>query len=259
MDYHNVQLNISNERAIITFNRPQKRNAINEQTMDELLHILKELEANSKVRIAILRGNGKDFSAGADLDWMRDTQLMDETRLQEQNMKLQKVFAMWHDLPCITMASVHGNVVGGAIGLVAGSNIVVSRPSALFRFSEVTLGLMPATIAPFVLQRTSHSQIRNAMLTALPFNSDRALEFGLVDLVADEIKESEMLKELTDAALKTEPKAVAQTKKLINDIVLNRITEPIDEYTTLLLARVRKSKAAAQRIARFFESIDQRS
>lgn len=259
MDYQNILVAIADEKATITFNRPQKRNAIDERTMDELLHLLKELQDNPEIRVAVLRGNGKDFCAGADLDWMRTTQNMDESLLQKQNMKLQKVFTLWHDLPCLTIACVHGNVVGGALGLVAASNIVISRPGAMFRFSEVTLGLMPATIAPFVLQRTIHSQLRNAMITAMPFNSEQASNFGLVDHVADEVKESELLKELDTAIRKTEPNAVAQTKKLTNDILLNRITEPLDEYTTLLLARVRRSEAASQRIARFFESIDHRS
>jgi methylglutaconyl-CoA hydratase len=255
---HYQNISVSNDEGIftLTLTREQKRNAIDEQTMDELLEALKVFPSNGKISMAILRAKGKDFCAGADLDWMRNTQQMSEEELRKQNMKLQKIFELWYDLPAFTIAMVHGNVVGGGIGLVAASDLVLARPDAKFRFSEVTLGLMPATIAPFVVQRTQSRFIRNAMLTAIPFDTHVALEHGLVDIIADSSLEQSLLDEYWDALGKTEAEAVSKTKKLINDLAFNRINEPLDLYTTTLLASVRKSESAAKRIKAFFKSIE---
>ena len=256
--FTNIQVTVENGIFSLVFAREKKRNAINEQTMDELLEALKAFPADSSVKIALLKGKGRDFCAGADLDWMRNTQQMDEQALQQQNMKLQKVFELWHNLPVLTICQVHGNVVGGALGLMAASDLVIARPESKFRFSEVTLGLMPATIAPFVLQRTASRFVRNAMFTAMEFRTDMAFEHGLVDVIADQSLQQSIIDDYVEAMNKTEPGAVAKTKKLCNDLVFNKINEPIDEYTTALLASVRKSDETARRIAHFFESIDKK-
>ncbi len=256
--YKNIEATLENGIFTVAFAREEKRNAINEQTMDELLEVLKAFPVDGSVKIALLKGKGRDFCAGADLDWMRNTQQMDEQALQQQNMKLQKVFELWHNLPVLTICLVHGNVVGGALGIMAASDVVIARPESKFRFSEVTLGLMPATIAPFILQRTTSRFVRNAMITAIEFRTDKAFEHGLVDVIADQSLHESTIDEYFEAMNKTEPGAVAKTKKLCNDLVFNRITEPLDQYTTALLASVRKSEAAASRIAHFFESIDKK-
>ena len=251
-NYQHIEVNFENEVFCITLNRPHKRNAIGEQTMDELLHAIEQVAGMGRVVAAIINAHGNDFSAGADLEWMRTTQQMTEDQLQQQNMKLQKVFAHWFDLPVFTIAQVHGNVVGGAIGLMAASDLVIAEPSARFRFSEVSLGLIPATIAPFVLQRTSSRYIRNAMLTALPFSSEEAHHERLVDVVAEHALQAQLIEEYTAALRRNEPGAIARCKQLTNDLVLNRIAQPLDVYTTRLLAQVRKSEAASARIAEFF-------
>ncbi len=256
--YKNILTHFHQGVFTITLNREEKRNAIDEQTMDELQDVLKNIPVNKGLRMAVMRGKGKDFCAGADLDWMRTTQDMSEEQLSRQNMKLQKVFELWFDLPVFTVAVLHGHVVGGAIGLVAASDLVVARRETRFRFSEVTLGLVPATISPFVLQRTSSRFVRNAMLTAMPFRTDKAHEHGLVDVVMDASEDQSIIDDYLEALNKTGTDAVSETKKLCNDLIFNRIDEPLDLYTAALLARVRKSDAAAQRIAGFFQSIEKK-
>lgn len=256
--YSNILTHFHQGVFTLTLNREQKRNAIDEQTMDELQDAIKSIPEHDEVRMAVLKGKGKDFCAGADLDWMRNTQDMNEEQLSRQNMKLQKVFQGWFDLPVFTVAVVHGNVVGGAIGLVAASDLVVASAETRFRFSEVTLGLIPATIAPFVLHRTRSRFVRNAMLTAMPFRTDKALEHGLVDTITDHGEEQEVMDDYLQALNKTGAGAVSETKKLCNDLIANRIEESLDLYTTSLLARMRKSDDAARRIAGFFQSIEKK-
>ncbi len=227
--------------------------------MDELLSAMESIPVDGSVKIAVIDSKGKDFCAGADLEWMRNTQQMNEMQLQEQNMKLQRVFQRWFDLPVFTIALTHGNIVGGALGIVAAANLVIAAPDSKFRFSEVTLGLLPATIAPFVLQRTQSSTIRNAMLTAMPFNSKEALDAGLVDIIASTSDHQHYVNENLTALNKTENVAVGKTKNLLNDLIFNRIDENIALHTTRLLAQVRKSEAASKRIKAFFESIDKKA
>lgn len=254
--YQNIQVTTHQGLYTLTLAREDKRNAIDEQTMDELLWALQNFPAEESIKMAIINARGKDFCAGADLDWMRNTQQMNEKQLQQQNMKLQKVFELWHDLPVFTVAVSHGNVVGGGMGIVAASDLVIANPDTKFRFSEVTLGLLPATIAPFVLQRTSSRFIRNAMLTGMSFDTHSALQYGLVDVIADNTIVQVMLNEYQQALNKTEHGAVAKTKKLLNDIMLKRIDGPMDVYTTQLLAQARKSQAATDRISAFFSAIN---
>ncbi len=256
--YNNILTHFHRGVFTITLNREHKRNAIDEQTMDELLDAIREIPAIDGVRLAVIRGKGRDFCAGADLDWMRNTQDMSREQLAGENMKLQKVFELWFDLPVFTMAVVHGNVVGGAIGLVAASDLVIASAESRFRFSEVTLGLIPATISPFVLQRTRSRFIRNAMLTAMPFSTDKALEHGLVDEVIDHAQDQSVIDDYLEALNKTGAGAVSGTKKLCNDLIFNRIEEPLDSYTTALLASVRTSEEAVKRIAGFFQSIEKK-
>ncbi|MFW5758261.1 MAG: enoyl-CoA hydratase-related protein [Bacteroidota bacterium] len=251
--YDNITLNIKKDLATLQLNRPEKRNAINGQTMDELIDAMQQIQSFNGISMIHLTSTGKDFSAGADLQWMRDTQQMNVDQIQQQNQKLQKIFGLWFDMPFFTFATIRGNVVGGALGLVAASDFVVAHPETKFRFSEVSLGLLPATIAPFVLQRTQSRFIRNAMLTAAPFHAYEALNAFLVDVVADDMLAEKILHEYQDNLRKNEPNALTKCKLLINDLMMDRIEQPIAEYTTRLLAEVRKSDAAAKRIEKFFQ------
>jgi methylglutaconyl-CoA hydratase len=251
-DFRNIKTDFRNGIYTVTLAREPKRNAIDELTMDELANAFTTLP--SGVNIAILAAEGRDFCAGADLEWMRTTQEMTIAELQEQNMKLRKVFELWYNLPVFTIALIHGNVVGGAIGLVAASDLVIANPDTVFRFSEVLLGLMPATIAPYVFQRTGSRAIRNAMLTAKPFDAATALHAGLTDHVADHTLRNMIIDEYKSALNKNEPGAVAATKKLANDIQMNLIKDNLDIYTTGLLAKARKSEAASARISAFLNS-----
>ncbi len=251
--YENIKLTFNEDRAILQLNRPQKRNAINGQTMDELIDAMQQIQLRNNIGMVFLTSLGKDFSAGADLQWMRDTQQMNVDQIQQQNQKLHKIFSLWFDMPFFTCASIRGNVVGGALGLVAASDFVVAHPETKFRFSEVSLGLLPATIAPFVLQRTQSRFIRNAMLTAASFHAYEALNAFLVDAVADDVMAEKIIDEYQNNLRKNEPNAMAKCKLLINDLVMDRIEQPIEDYTTRLLAEVRKSDAAAGRIEKFFK------
>jgi methylglutaconyl-CoA hydratase len=257
-DYQNIKIFVEDDVFTIQLDRPEKRNAINEQTMDELLDVFKKIRGTDSLKIAVLKASGDDFCAGADLEWMRSTQGMEEKQLTEQNLKLQHCFQQWFDLPVFTIALVQGNVVGGGIGLVAASDLVVARPGASFRFSEVTLGLIPATIAPFVMQRTGSRFIRNAMLTAQVFDSNTAMKNGLVDKIADKAVLHDVVNDVIEQLQNVDASAMAVCKNLLNDLAHNRINEPVDIYTSRLLARVRKKDTTKSRIENFFKTLNKK-
>lgn len=262
--YKNIVVSFENEIFTIILNRPEKRNAINEQTMDELGEALDDLgerieDLGQTCSMAIIKAEGKDFSAGADLQWMKSTQQMNVDEIQQQNMKLQKVFEKWYELPVFTVARLKGNVVGGAIGLTAASDLVVAHHETVFRFSEVSLGLIPATIAPFILFRTKSRFIKNSMLTALPFNAQQALNTNLIDVIADDDLCNSILGEYKASLVENDPQAIGECKKLLNRLEQNNIEEPLDYYTTRLLAELRRSKGAAERIDMFFKRSDKKN
>jgi methylglutaconyl-CoA hydratase len=250
--YHNIKTSYQDGIFTLILSRGHKRNALDEQTMDELHQAFASLPADAFM--AILTAQGQDFCAGADLEWMKTTQQMEIEEITLQNLKLQKVFESWYHLPVFTITLVQGRVIGGGIGLVAASDLVIASPEATFRFSEVTLGLIPATISPFVFQRTRSRLIRNAMLTAQTIDTQSALDCGLIDYIADNLRGHSIIDEYRLSLNKTESGAVAATKKLANDIHMNSIKEDLDIYTSNLLARARKSESASRRINSFFNS-----
>lgn len=252
--YHHIETNVSEGIFYLTLAREHKRNAMDETTMDELTDVIRIIGEDQSVRAVVLDAKGKDFCAGADLEWMRNTGTMSSSGLQRQNMKLQRIFEHWYYLPVFTIALVHGKVLGGGLGLIAASNLVIAHTDSTFRFPEVTLGLLPATITPFVLQRTHSRFIQNAMLTAMPFDAHKAFEHGMVDIVANQQQAQQTISQYMEYLNKTERGAVGKTKSLLNDFQLNRINTHVGLHTAQLLAQARLSEDSQKRIAHFFTS-----
>jgi methylglutaconyl-CoA hydratase len=250
--YQHIQAAVNEGVFYLTLAREHKRNAMDETTMDELTDVIRIIGEDSSLRAVVLNAKGQDFCAGADLDWMRNTGSLDSGELQHQNLKLQKIFENWYYLPVFTITLVHGKAFGGGLGLIAASDLVIAHPETIFRFPEVTLGLLPATIMPFILQRTSSRFIRNAMLTAMPFDAYKALEHGMVDLVGDQ--QTQTINLYLEYLNKTQTGAVGKTKSLMNDLRLNRINTHLGLHTAQMLAQARLSEDTQNRIAHFFTS-----
>ena len=139
--------------AVITLNRPDKHNAFNAEVIARLSDTFETLRASEAgVRIVFLRGAGKSFSAGADLDWMKASALFTEADNEEDAMALANMLKRLHELPQLTVALVHGAAMGGGAGLLAACDVGVVMKDAQIRFSEVRLGLTPATISPYVVR-----------------------------------------------------------------------------------------------------------
>ncbi len=160
-----------NNVARITFNRPEVHNAFNEQMISDLTAAFDKIEKNPEIRIVIIEGEGKSFSAGADLDWMKRAS---EYSYEENNVDAQKLSYMLnalHSLKQLTIICAHGSIMGGGVGLLSCADIVLADENSKFAFSEVKLGLIPATISPFVIDAIGPRQAKRYFQTGELLNA----------------------------------------------------------------------------------------
>ena len=213
----------------ITLTRADRRNAFDGAMIDELSAAF---AAIGDARVVLLSGDGPSFSAGADLDWMRaSVELSPEQNLAE-GQRLGTLFAAIDACPAPVVAAVHGHAIAGGAGLVATCDIAIAAPGTRFGFTETRIGLVPATISPYVIGRIGATAARRYLLTAELFDADEALRIGLVSAVADDpLAEAERIAAtLCDVG----PDAVRTTKRIIRE-------RPDGESLARLISEVRAS------------------
>ena len=239
--------------ATVTINRPDKHNAFDENLIAELAATFDEVGANSSVRLMVLASEGKNFSAGADLDWMvrmvdydRDENIRDANALASMLHKLNY-------LPVPTIARVQGAAMGGGAGLVCCCDIAIASPRASFAFSEAKLGLIPATITPYVLQSIGAQAARRYFLTAERFDAKRAYDLGMVSEVVDETELDNKINELVEIILINSAEAVKAAKQMIFDIEGKPVTEAIMQMTSESIADIRASEEGKEGLSAFLE------
>lgn len=234
--------------AELTLNRPEKRNAFDEVMIDELVETFRTLKGADHVRIVFIRGAGEVFCAGADIEWMR----RQGQRTREDNeidaLAMAHMFKALHDLPQLTVALVQGAAFGGGAGLVAASDIAVAIKDAQFRFSEVRLGLTPATIAPYVVEAIGPRWAKALFASAEGFDGAFAEKIGLVQYaVEDEAAMDKLAEHLADLAFAAAPGAVDEAKALVRFIVDSATHERVGVGGHLIDERLMKE--TAKRIA----------
>lgn len=207
------------EIAHLSLKRPEKANALNEEMILSLQQKLSTVNSRKTCRLCILKAEGKHFSAGADLNWMKKSATMS----YEENLKdaeaLAKVFELLANLPMVTLACVHGSSAGGALGLIACCDMVLSTETAKFSLKEVRVGLLPAMILPYLLKKTPLSFLLNQGLTGDTFEAEEALRAGLVTQICKEENFSKNLRKHIDKILLGSPEAQSRFKTLVK--VLN--------------------------------------
>jgi methylglutaconyl-CoA hydratase len=202
----------------LTINRPEVRNAFNEEMIAELSDWALSRHADFSLRAAVLRGAGPVFSAGGDLAWMAKT--VDYAR--EENLRdaeaLSQMYSRLDTLPFPLVGCVQGAALGGGSGLAAVCDIVVAATDAVFGFTEVRLGIVPAVISPFVVAKIGRSAARQLFLTGARFSADRAREIGLVHAVVGPEALEDEVRRVVDGVLACGPEAVAAAKALIRRV-----------------------------------------
>lgn len=249
-----VQIDATADGTVfVTINRPEKRNAFDAATIAALREAFETLHGADKVRVVFIRGAGGTFSAGADLGWMKDAAGWSESDNRDDAMGLAKMLKALHDVPALTCAIVEGAAMGGGAGIVAACDMAVAVDGARFAFSEVKLGLIPATIAPYVVEAIGARRARQLFLTANLFDADYAAHAGLIDLVLPEGSVDEFISMLTDSLSGNAPGAMGDAKRLVHDVVGKKIDGGLMDDTAKRIARARVSEEGQEGVAAFLE------
>ena len=202
----------------ITLNRPDVRNAFNEELIAELTDWARGVPADGSVRAAVLRGAGTIFCAGADLHWM--SKVMGYSR-EENIADARQAASLYHALdsvPVPLIGRVHGAALGGGAGLAAVCDVVVATEDTTFGFTEVTLGIVPAMISPYVVRKIGLSAARELCLNGARFSATRAREIGLVHEVVPEQEIDEAVDRHVALFSKAAPSAVAAAKRILRNV-----------------------------------------
>jgi methylglutaconyl-CoA hydratase len=238
--------------ATITLNRPAQKNAFNAEVIAALNQVMETLEGADGVRVVFLRGAGGTFSAGADLQWMRGAAEMSESDNREDAMQMAIMLRRLHDLPALTVALVEGGAFGGGAGLAAACDLSIATRDARFAFSEVKLGLIAATISPYVVAAIGARKARSLFATGRVFDAEHACRIGLVDEVVDDAAGLLQAAERVAADIMAcAPGAVAASKRLVADVAGRRIDHPLMEDTANRIARARVSEEGQEGVRAF--------
>lgn len=231
--------------------RPEKRNAIDDRMADELIRCFQGLERDDAIRVVVLRGRGKLFSAGADLHWMRQPQATGSERAP--SVLFPALLRTLYGFPKPLIVTAHGHAAGGALGLLCCGDFVLAGKDAGFAFSEVRLGLVPAMIAPYVIRRTGLSGAKQMMLEGEVISAAKACQAGLVDRVVDAASMEEALSRLCERLLKNAPGAMAACKQLLINVADMPMDERTHAYTAGLLEATQQGDEAIEGMQAFLE------
>lgn len=250
-----VLLDVSPEGiAVVTLNRPDKRNAFDELMISGLSDTFETLKGADHVRVVFLRGQGEAFCAGADLDWMRRAAEFTEQGNETDALALSRMLRHLQELPQLTVAVVHGAAMGGGAGLVAACDVALAVKTTKFRFSEVRLGLTPATISPYVVEAIGARWAKALFATAESFDGTFAERIGLVQYtVEDEAALRPMMEHLSDLAMAAAPGAVRDAKALVRFVDGHKIDDGLAKETARRIAARRTSAEGREGLAAFLE------
>lgn len=240
--------------ATVTINRAAKRNAFNAEVISALSQVFESLQGADGVRLVLLTGAGQGFSAGADLEWMKAAVEWSEADNREDAMALAVMLNRLYDLPAMTVALVNGAAMGGGAGLVAACDYAVAVESAQFAFSEVKLGLTPATISPYVVAAIGPRRARSLFATGRVFDAAYAEKIGLVDeVVADAAGLKAAADRIAGEIKLAAPGAVADAKALVEHVTGKKIDHGLMEETAKRIAKRRVSDEGQAGVRAFLD------
>jgi methylglutaconyl-CoA hydratase len=237
----------------LTLNRPEIHNAFDDRLIAELTAELARLGVDQTVRIVVLTGAGRSFSAGADLNWMRRTATYGETENLADARALARLMQTLNELPKPTVARVNGAALGGGTGLVACCDFVVASAQATFGTTEVRLGLIPAVIGPYVLAAIGPRQARRLMLTGERISAAEAARVGLVHEVVPPDQLDTAVERVAGELLQGGPDAIAAAKQLIGDLRGRPADAPLIDGTAQRIAALRATPEAREGIGAFLD------
>ncbi|MEF9927013.1 MAG: enoyl-CoA hydratase/isomerase family protein [Massilia sp.] len=253
MTYDTLLVTVADKVATVTLNRPDLRNAFNEGAIAELARVFDELGRNNPVRAIVLAANGPSFCAGADLNWMKKMAGYSHDENEADAMRLADMLRTIYLCPKPTVARVQGDCYAGGMGLVAACDIVVASETASFCLSEVKLGLIPATISPYVIKAMGEQAARRYFLTAERFDAAEAQRIGVAHAVVAPEALDATVAGIVKALVNNSPHAVRQAKTLVREIVGQPVDDALLRDTAGRIAAIRASTEGREGVASFLE------
>jgi methylglutaconyl-CoA hydratase len=227
--------------AFVTLNRPDQHNAFDDQMIAQLRQHFEELAQRDDVRVLVLESTGKSFSAGADLAWMQRMANFSYADNLHDARQLALMLSALKNLPQPSIARVQGNALGGAVGLVSCCDIAIGSSAAVFGLTETRIGLIPATIGPYVVEAIGARWARRLFLTAERFDALQAERIGLIHECCKADQLNATIEALLEVILRNGPRALREAKQLVSDIAGRHIDSEMLEDTSARIARVRVS------------------
>jgi methylglutaconyl-CoA hydratase len=251
MTYSSIQLKHDSGIATITLNRPDKRNAITSQLMDELLSALDEVE-HASAQVLVLTGAGKAFCAGMDLEELKTLLGKTHDENVKDSTRMASIFRRLYEYPKPTLAAVNGAAIAGGTGLATMCDFTLAVPEAKFGYTEVRIGFIPAIVSTILVWQVGHKVARDLLLTGRLFNVNEAHRYGLVNEIVPAERLLERARELAGQLLENSPSSLRATKRLINSFLsaqLNtQIAAAVEEN-----ARIRTTADFREGITSFLE------
>ena len=240
--------------ATVTLNRPAVHNAFDEEVIARLSALFADFSGRCDIQAVVLRGTGKNFSAGGDMNWMKRAASCSEEQNYEDARKLALMLNALYNLPQVTIALVQGAAMGGGMGLACCCDIVIADVDAVFALSEVKIGLIPATIGPYVMAALGSRQCRRYFQTGERIPAQKALAIGLAHEIAATAEErAEILEAVLRQVKANGPQAMRAAKDLARDLSGRGIDEALLDDTARRIAQIRATDEAREGLSAFLE------
>jgi methylglutaconyl-CoA hydratase len=253
MNYTTLDTELKQGIALIWLNRPDVRNAMNDQMIADLHDAFDAAIDDPQVKAIVLAGRGKAFCAGGDLSWMKSAKQMTTEQAKADSMRLALLLRKIHDCPKPTVARVQGPAYAGGMGLIAACDVSICSTDTKFSLSEVKLGLIPATISPYVVKAMGANQARRYFITGEVLDAAQAYRIGFIH---DQVQPEELdsaVNAILGHLVQGAPIAIGETKQLLRDVTHHPIDDALSEDTAARIARIRASDEAQEGIKAFFE------
>ena len=250
--YISVEHSFQGRIAIITMQRPEVHNAFNTQLIQDLQSAFTQLSQDNNLHAVVMAGEGKSFSAGADIQMMQQAITFSADENVQDALRLADLMQTIDTFPCPVVARIHGTAMGGGVGLVAVCDIALAANNVRFALSEVKLGIAPAVISPYVLRKIGVSHARALFTTGERFSAQRAYEIGLVHTIVPAEQLDEALEHTIQELLSSAPQALRTCKILAQQVGTMQSTEAL-LYTTETIARLRTSAEGQEGLRAFLE------
>ncbi len=248
-----IDIQYTDQVATVWLNRPAVHNALNGEMIHELFTFFTEVACNKQIRAVVIRGKGDSFCSGADLNWMKEVSKYNYDQNFLESKTLARCLFTVKSCPKPVVSVVHGACMGGANGVVSASDIVIAANTTRFRFSEVSLGLVPAVISPYVTDKIGKSHAQRLFLLAEEFKAAEAQQYGLVHYVMEEQEIESKIQEILKKIVKNSPEAIQSTKLLMQDLDKLMDSENIINCTSEIIAKARISDDGQEGMSAFFE------